>query len=275
MFAKAASDVALSVMVTWRYGAIGIVAGDCVVYLGLIAMAWFFCMPKGQWICKPSYAMAKRLIGTGLTISIAGLIVNTDILGDRLFLSWGSSKGEFACYAFHALLLAAGLTASSMIYQYQLPALLHAFGQHGNSEQIHRSTCRSFARVLVVGLAIAPIAVGTLGFVIHGWFPQYQFSIWLAVPLALSAVIEAANLFPLAVTTVGQHRGLLFGRLATAISGSILYGIALWSGARGEWYAAILLLTRMASLVICYVMSVRFCMLRRDEDGCSSLVAST
>lgn len=217
MFLRGVLELALMFFLAPRFGYIGVMVSEIVIWSAVTAALFMTAMPQFRLV-RGSIRSVAPLIREGAVLSVTGILANTARMADRLVLGAMLTKTRFADYAFHLLVVSVGVVAANVIHQYVWPRALHLYGSTGGDlHAVDRYLRRLAIGLAALGVALAPAVPFVFHFAAQRFFPAYRIDTVLILLLYAAAVADVANMFPLVLMTAGRMSALNTINVAAAV----------------------------------------------------------
>lgn len=202
-FARPALEIVGLVLMAPRFGVAGVLGAEIAV-LTLLGGLMLAVMVPDVRLSLAAVGEAIRVVPEGAWIVGGGILANTALMGDRLILGAVLPRSDYASYAFHLLLLSGALVASNVCNQYVIPHLLQLYGTSGDPRAVLSYVSRVARRLALGSIVAAPVAAVGIASIRGLFFPGYALDRTLLAIVCVAAIVEVANVFPLALLALGR-----------------------------------------------------------------------
>jgi O-antigen/teichoic acid export membrane protein len=203
------SDFERLARVQWVQAAIGILMPLTVYAFGFAGLVGYAALQAVlvtafAHACRPirvgprfEFALARRLLATGLPLFLAGYLQTLAIGFDRVILLHRGTVATLGYYAPAAAVLSAMAIVPGAVSSYIYPRMSHALGEGRTPWAVTRMALRAGAISIVVGLPLVATGWFAAPAVISRFFPQYaasipavRWSLWAGLAWSLSPATQ-------------------------------------------------------------------------------------
>ena len=266
-FTKGVIDLGATFILAPRFGVAGVLVGETIILIIAAALVYKRWMPQ-RGIVLQEFRRIVPVMKEGIALTVFAALANSARMGDRLILGAVLPKAVFAVYAFHLIVISAGLIVTNVLSQYVGPRSLHLYGQSGGDTHVVFDYLARLTVILAI-LGALGAAVVPYGFdwVAAHFFRQYTVNHTLLFVLYAAMVIDVANLFPLALLAFRKFHLLIAIHLVPSVLLVAGCLIAHRMNAGLVSFAVLALLARLGIFIAAGIATVRLTSGERIVDS--------